>query len=84
VEALLAKCIVVATDIGGTREISNQGDLILCRSGDIEDLREKLEMAFNSLKKNGLSYERVQEKFGVKKTIQQYHNILSHNLRDER
>jgi len=34
----MAKCIVVATDVGGTKEISNEEDLILVEKGNTESI----------------------------------------------
>lgn len=72
VEALLAKCIVIATDVGGTREISDAEDLILVPAGDSQELLEQLLVAFERLDKSGLSYEGVKEKFGVENAIKKY------------
>jgi glycosyltransferase involved in cell wall biosynthesis len=77
VEALLAKCIVVATDVGGTSEISNQEDLILCQPWNIEDIRKKIVIAFSRLDKKGSSFNIVQKKFSPKETINKYSKILS-------
>lgn len=38
IEALLAHCVVVATDVGGTKEISDKQDLILVKPGDVKSL----------------------------------------------
>ena len=72
VEALLAKCIVVATDVGGTREISDQEDLIVVESGNVDEIKKWLELAFATLDMSGKSYEEVVEKFATKKAIQNY------------
>lgn len=74
VEALLAKCVVVATDVGGTREISDQDDLILVHD-TIPSIKKWLEQAFDSLDKSGDSYEVVKERFGVRESIEKYLDI---------
>lgn len=38
IEALLSKCVVVATDVGGTKEISDKEDLIIVSPGDSDSL----------------------------------------------
>lgn len=72
VEALLAKCIVVATDVWWTCEISNQQDLILCRLGDIDDLKDKLAVAFTRMDQGWMSYGRIVQQFWHKIAITQY------------
>lgn len=79
VEALLAKCVVVATDVGGTREISDQDDLILVHD-TVESIQGWIEVAFNSLDQSGASYEVVKEQFGVKESINSYFNVCKHIL----
>jgi len=39
---------VVATDVGGTNEISDQKDLLLVKSGDVKDLEKGLEYAIEN------------------------------------
>lgn len=46
-EALLSECVVVATDVGGTAEISKKNDLILVKPGDEVDLMKGLELALS-------------------------------------
>jgi len=76
VEALMARCIVVATDVGGTKEITTEEDLLLCKPWSCEDLMEKLLIAFNHLDRCGNSYEIVNEKFAVAKAIERYRKIF--------
>lgn len=49
IEWLLASCVVVATDVGGTREISDQDDLILVEKWNIESISLGLEKAIKNL-----------------------------------
>ena len=49
VEALLAQSIVVATEVGGTREISDQKDLILVQPGEVEGIKAGILEAFEVL-----------------------------------
>ena len=76
VEALMAKCIVVATDVWGTREISDQNDLIIVKPNNISDLQKWIELAFTGLDQSGKSYNTVMSKFWPKKVIKQYDEIL--------
>jgi len=77
IEWLLAECVVVATDVGGTKEISDQEDLILCQKGSVQSLKQWLEKAFQNHKKlQWLSQKTVQEKFNREKNIQKYYKIL--------
>ena len=45
IEALLAGCAVVATDVGGTREISELDDLVLSEPGNADALSSALRAA---------------------------------------
>ena len=47
-EGLLSRCVVVATDVGGTKEISDHKDLILVKPGEVKDLQKGLEYAIQS------------------------------------
>lgn len=78
VEALLAKCVVVATDVWGTKEISDQKDLILVESWNIEVLKNWIEKAFESLHADhlGESHDRVREKFGMDSAVGRYREII--------
>ena len=78
VEALMAKCIVVATDVGGTREINDKEDLILVESGQVDEIGQWLVLAFNRLDQSGDSYEKVMERFWMEKAIRNYQKILNH------
>jgi len=42
--------VVVATDVGGTAEISDQKDLVLVDAGNIPDLQKRLEYAIHNHK----------------------------------
>lgn len=75
-EGLLAKCVVVATDVGGTSEISDQKDLILVEKGSASDLQKGLEYAIqNHGKLRWLSYESVKERFDWKSNVEQYYEV---------
>lgn len=76
VEWLLSKCVVVATDVGGTSEISDQKDLILVKPGNVSDLQKGLEYAIKNCKKlQWLSYDDVYEKFDSKKSVKKYYEV---------
>lgn len=77
VEALLAKCIVVATDVGWTNEISDQKDLILVQPGEVESIKAGILEAFEVLDQSGASLELVQERFGVEEAVEKYFRVLS-------
>lgn len=78
IEALIAKCIVVATDVGGTREISDKEDLLLCISGDGENLNSMLRIAYTSLHYVGTSYTSVKTRFSAEHAIAQYREVINH------
>ena len=77
IEALMAKCIVVATDVGGTKEISKEEDLILVEKGNAESIVQWLLLAFDRTVSSGKSYSRVMEKFGVEQSIEKYKKIIA-------
>lgn len=72
VEALLSKCLVVATDVGGTREVSDEDDLLIVKSKNIQDLASGIRTALAKTANSGDSYKSVQEKFSVQKAIDTY------------
>ncbi|MFA7717367.1 MAG: glycosyltransferase family 4 protein [Candidatus Absconditabacterales bacterium] len=75
-EGLLSTCVVVATNVGGTPEISDQKDLILVEKGDISSLQKGLEYAIqNHEKLKGLSYGQVKERFDWNKSIEKYYEV---------
>ena len=75
IEALLAECIVVATDVGGTREISDKSDFILVQPDDRDALIFEIRQAFTQLDFHWLSADMVREKFSRKKRILQYADL---------
>lgn len=79
VEALLAQCIVVATDVGGTREISDHDDLILTNP-TINSVQSWIEQALWVLSMNGKSRDIMKEMFGVKESLEQYFSICNNIL----
>lgn len=77
-EGLLSKCIVVATSVGGTPEISDQKDLILVDKWSVSDLQKGLEYAIqNHEKLKWLSYDYVKEHFDWKRSIEKYHEVYT-------
>lgn len=80
VEALMAKCVVVATDVGGTKEISSENDLIIVKSDNISDLQKWIEAAFDRLDESGKSHHTVTQKFGPEKVIKQYEEVLQQTI----
>jgi glycosyltransferase involved in cell wall biosynthesis len=75
-EGLLSWCVVVATDVWWTPEISKQDDLILVKPGDEESLYLWLEKAIADYKKiAGLSKQYVRKEFDWDKNIEKYYEI---------
>jgi len=75
-EWLLAACVVIATDVGWTSEISSQLDLILVPAGDIKALAEKLEYTIANYKTlQGKSVPHIKEKFNWGKSVERYKDI---------
>jgi len=76
IEALLAKCVVVATDVGGTKEISNKKDLILIKKWDQKAIEDNLEITLKEYKKTSwLSYDIVKKNFDWEYNIWKYIEI---------
>ena len=75
IEALLAECIVVATDVWGTREISDKSDFILVQPDDPNALIHGIRKALTQLDLCWLSADMVREKFSRKKRILQYADL---------
>jgi len=77
-EWLLAQCVVVATDVWWTKEISNEKDLILSKKWEVEDLKNKLECSIKSHNKYiWLSYKYVRDNFSWDKSIEKYQKVLN-------
>ena len=77
-EWLLSRCVVVATRVGGTPEISDQKDLILVEKWSVSDLQKGLEYAIqNHEKLKWLSYAYVRDHFDWEKSIQKYYEVFS-------
>ncbi len=75
-EALLSECVVVATDVGGTAEISKDSDLILVKPGDEKDLMRGLEKAISDYSLlSWLSKEYILTNFGRKGQIEKYGEV---------
>lgn len=75
-EWLVAKCVVVATNVGWTSEISDKKDLILVDKWSVSDLQKGLEYAIqNHEKLRGLSYESVKKIFDWKRNVEQYYEV---------
>jgi glycosyltransferase involved in cell wall biosynthesis len=78
VEWLLAKCIVVATAVGGTPEISDQADLLLTSPGDAHALADCLKKAIEGhMVHAGISYDMVLHRFDWSQNIMRYQTCLS-------
>ena len=73
-EWLLAGCVVIATDVWGTREISDKKDLILVKSGDswlLKDWLLKAIRGYKSIQWNSLNL--IKERFRWEYTIKKYY-----------
>lgn len=78
IEALLTKCVIVATDVGWTSEISDQKDLILVKKWAILDLQRWLEQAIQNHEKLWwLSYKEVKDNFDCRNSMKKYFNIYN-------
>jgi glycosyltransferase involved in cell wall biosynthesis len=76
-EWLLSGCVVVATDVWGTVEISDQKDLILVKKWDVNSLKIWLEYAIQHYESiQWLSRQEVQERFDRNKNIEKYRIIM--------
>lgn len=77
IEWLLTGNVVVASDVWGTKEISNKDDLILFEAGNNGDLLEKLNYAlgnFNDLA--WLSKEIMEKKFGWEENLKKFYEFV--------
>lgn len=76
-EWLSAWCIVVATDVGGTREISDKDDLILVEKGNIASLEWGLRKAIGWPQNSYLSKNSGElDKFVWSKNIESYYQLF--------
>ena len=76
VEALISGCVVVATDVGGTREILNSKDLILVKKWNGESLSCWINDALLNYKHyDSKSCNVVKENFNVDKNIKRYFSL---------
>lgn len=75
VEARMAGCVVVATDVGGTREICEGKDLVLVRAGDICMINTSLELAIWQLH-HAIRRWNI-DKFNSNRAIYHYKKVLS-------
>jgi glycosyltransferase involved in cell wall biosynthesis len=64
---------VIATDVGGTREISDESDLVLVRAKEVEELVKTIENVLPRMKElQGLSTESVRKKFSWERNVGKY------------
>jgi glycosyltransferase involved in cell wall biosynthesis len=77
IEWLLTWNVVVASNVWGTREISDEKDLVLFEAGDKEDLGEKLKYALENFEDlDWLSRESVERKFSWEESIGRLYNLV--------
>lgn len=75
-EWLISSCVVVATDVGWTKEISNEEDLIIVEKWNVLELEKWLEKAILNYKRlRWKSSDIVKEKFNWDKVIDKYFNL---------
>ena len=75
-EWLISKCVVVATDVWWTSEISDKWDLILVKAGDVEELRKWIERALRDCEKLAWeSYAELKENFSWERNVKEYFRI---------
>ena len=76
IEALFAQCITVATDVGGTKEITDREDFIVVEPWSVKALKGGLNQALALVwKANWASYQQVRERFGWKRWVEEYLEI---------
>lgn len=76
IEALLAQCVVVATDVWGTREISHKADLILVEQNAKTNLKNWIKKAIQTFDTvSGLSEQSVRVKFDGRYGVELYAKI---------
>ncbi len=77
-EWLLAGCVVVATNVWWTREISDQKDLVLVEAWNSKRLAEKLEYAIENYKElQWLSESHIKEKFNWENSAKKYAEVYT-------
>lgn len=77
IEWLFTKNIVVASNVWGTKEISNHNDLILFDPNNKNDLKEKIIFAINNYEKiKEKSFDEINLKFKRDKNILNLYNII--------
>ena len=70
--------MVIATDVWGTKEISESNDLIIVEKWSISSIEKWLEEAILNYKDlSWLSYNHVKEKFNWDKIIEKYFNLYN-------
>lgn len=75
-EWLLTWCVVVATDVWWTNEISEKNDLILVEPNNIKSLSDWISKAIQDIENlSWKSYEIVKEKFCWDKNIEKYFDL---------
>lgn len=80
-ESLLSECVVVATDVWGTAEISELADLILVKPSNLKDLIRGIETAVNTYQSaKWLSKKHVIETFSWNQKIWEYLEIYNSSL----
>ena len=76
IEALLAQCVVVATDVWGTREISHKADVILVKQNAKTNLKNWIKKAIQTFDTvSGLSEQSVRVKFDGRYGVELYAKI---------
>lgn len=77
-EWLLTWCVVVATDVGWTPEISDEADLILVHPGDVNSLQQWLQRAIEQYENiRGRSRLSVRERFSWGRAIAEYFTLFT-------
>lgn len=77
-EWLLSKCVVVATDVGGTKEISDFDDLIIVEKWNKDSLQQWIIQALDTyISVSWKSYQSVLKKFDWKENIKKYFNLYN-------
>lgn len=80
IEGLICECVMVATDVGWTVEISDKDDLIIVEKWNLESIEKWIEFAIKNYKDlKWLSKQSVIHDFDWKVNIEKYYNLYWKN-----
>jgi glycosyltransferase involved in cell wall biosynthesis len=77
IEWLSTWCVIVASNVWGTSEISNKNDLVLFEARDKKELEKKLKYTLKTYNEvNWLSLELINEKFNWEVNVNNLYNLV--------